>query len=35
MRALTLLAENLDLRERDEKTSKTGDKKLIFIRKQG
>lgn len=35
VRALPLLAENLDLRGRDKETSKTGGRKLIFIRKQG
>lgn len=35
MRSLPLIAEKLDLRERDEKTSRTGDRKLIVILKQG
>lgn len=35
VRALPLLAENLDLRGRDKETSKTGGRKLVFIRKQG
>lgn len=35
MRSLPLIAENLGIRERDEKTSRTGDRKLIVIIKQG